>query len=143
MKKNSAMRLLLADDQASVRNALRLLLEHEPNLTIVAEAADVTGLLQIAAQHPADVLLLDWELPGLPTRHLLRLLREEWPALQIVAMSSRPEAGLRATEAGVAAFLSKGAPPETVLATLSQLPLPCLAWPTDQRKDSPVDQLQN
>ena len=141
MKKNSAMRLLLADDQASVRNALRLLLEHEPNLTIVAEAADVTGLLQIAAQHPADVLLLDWELPGLPTRHLLRLLREEWPALQIVAMSSRPEAGLHARQAGVAAFLSKGAPPEAVLATLATLCLPKPTWSNGQQQDSPIDQM--
>jgi DNA-binding NarL/FixJ family response regulator len=141
MNEKPVIRILLADDQASVRGALRLLLEQEPAFAVVAEAADVTGLLQIAAQHPANLLLLDWELPGLPISHLLRLLREEWPALQIIAMSSRPEAGLRAAQLGVAAFLSKGAPPETVVATLTQLPLPRLTWSPDQPQDSPVDQL--
>lgn len=116
------VRVILADDQASVRGALRLLLEQEPHLKIVGEAADVTGLVQIAAQNPAEVLLLDWELPGLPSRHLLRLLSEEWPSMRIIAMSSHPEASQQALDSGAVAFLSKGAPPEAVLAILKRLP---------------------
>lgn len=121
MNDNLPLHVLLADDRASVRAALRFLLEHEPDLAVVGEAADATGLLLAASQHPADVLLLDWELPGLPIRHLLRLLQFERPSLRIIAMSSRPEAKPHALEAGAAAFLSKGAPPEAVRAALLAL----------------------
>jgi DNA-binding NarL/FixJ family response regulator len=121
MEHKTRLLVLLADDQANVRNALRLLLEQEPDVEIIGEAADASGLLLLVTQKPADVLLLDWELPGLPSRYLLRLLRDERPSLHIIAMSSRPEAQQAAAEAGVAAFLSKGAPPEVVLAALGHL----------------------
>jgi DNA-binding NarL/FixJ family response regulator len=121
MEHNNKLLVLLADDQANVRDALRLLLEQEPDIEIIGEAADASGLLFLTAQKPANVLLLDWELPGLPPHYLLRLLREERPFLRIIAMSSRPEAHQAAQEAGVSTFLSKGAPPEVVLAALSQL----------------------
>lgn len=122
VNEKSPLRVLLADDQASVRAALRFLLEQEPGIAIAGEAADATGLLLAASKLPADVVLLDWELPGLPPRHLLRLLGYERPFLQIIAMSSRPEARQPALRAGAAAFLSKGAPPEEVLAVLAALP---------------------
>lgn len=91
-------------------------------MVVVGEAADATGLLLILENGPVDVVLLDWDLPGLPVHHLLRLLRLERPSLHIIAMSSRPEARRQALQAGAAAFLSKGAPPETVLRILAQLP---------------------
>ncbi len=122
MAEKTPLRVLLADDQASVRAALRFLLEQESDIVVVGEAADATGLLLSASKLPADVVLLDWELPGLPPRHLLRLLGYERPSLQIIAMSSRPEARPPALRAGAAAFLSKGAPPEEVLAALATLP---------------------
>lgn len=132
MNETPQLRVLLADDQASVRAALRLLLEQEPHIKIVGEAADATGLLLLASKLDVQLLLLDWELPGLAPRHLLKLLHYERPSLQIIAMSSRPEARQRAMQAGAAAFLSKGAPPETVLAILAQLPLSPPPWPSSQ-----------
>lgn len=115
------MRVLLADDQTEVRAALRLLLTQIANLQIVGEAADATAVLQAAAQKQPDLLLLDWELPGLPPGQLLRLLRYERPSLQIIAMSSRPEAKLPALEAGSNAFLSKSEPPDQVLILVQSL----------------------
>ena len=106
--------ILLADDQTNVRSALRLLLDQIPNLKIVSEAADATSLLQAAAQIQPDLLLLDWELPGLPPEQLLRLLWYERPSLKIIAMSSRPEAAQQALGAGVKTFLSKSEPPNRV-----------------------------
>ncbi len=122
MDERTPLRILLADDQASVRAALRFLLEQEPHITIVGEAADATGLLLALTKCQADVVLLDWELPGLPPRHLLRLLGYERPSLHVIAMSSLPEAHQQALRAGATAFLSKGAPPEEVLATLNTPP---------------------
>lgn len=117
------MRILIADDQANVRSALRLLLEQASNIDVVGEVADATGLLLLLGIKQPNLLLLDWELPGLPADHLMRLLRFEQPHLQVLAMSSRPEAQQEAESAGVDSFVSKGDPPEAVLTTLAQLSL--------------------
>jgi two-component system, NarL family, response regulator LiaR len=115
------MRILIADDQANVRSALALLLEQEPQFEIVGEAADAVGLLQAIHKHAPDLLLLDWELPGLASEYLLHLLRYEQPRLLVVALSSRPEAEAAAKAAGVNAFISKSALPEQVLTAVCSL----------------------
>jgi DNA-binding NarL/FixJ family response regulator len=122
MNEEKKRQILIADDQSHVRSALRLLLEQEPDMIVVGEAADATGLLLALEKGMVDVVLLDWDLPGLPIHHLLRLLRYERPYLPIIAMSSRPEARQQARDANVSAFLSKGAPPEAVLTALAALP---------------------
>jgi DNA-binding NarL/FixJ family response regulator len=53
------MRVLLADDQAKVRSALRLLLMHEPEVEIIGEAVDSTGLLDWVKVVCPDLVLLD------------------------------------------------------------------------------------
>ena len=115
------MRVLLADDQMQVRSAIRLLLEQEPGFQVVGETADATGLLLAATEKAPDLVLLDWELPGLPAAQLLRLLRYERPFLKIIAMSSRPEVAQLVLEAGAHAFLSKSEPPERVLSLIRTL----------------------
>lgn len=112
------MRVLLADDQAKVRSALRLLLDQLPDVEVLGEAVDGTGLLDwLKAAHP-DLVLLDWELPGLPTADPLRHLHDQRPGLQVVALSSHPGARQAALQAGADAFVSKGDPPEQLLAAV-------------------------
>lgn len=115
------MRILIADDQANVRSALALLLEQATQFEIVGEAADAVGLLQAVRKQTPDLLLLDWELPGLEAEHLLHLLRYGQPRLLIVALSSRPEAEAAAKVAGADAFISKGDLPEQVLTAVCNL----------------------
>ena len=59
------MRIFLADDQAKARSALRLLLEQEPGLSVVGEATETEDLLAQVQRTQPDLVLLDWELPGL------------------------------------------------------------------------------
>jgi DNA-binding NarL/FixJ family response regulator len=114
------MRVFLADDQPRVRSALRLLLEQDPQLSVVGEAAAAEGLLaQVRAAHP-DLLLLDWELPGLQAADpLLPALRALCPRLSVIALSGRPEARRAALAAQANAFVSKGDPPERLLAAVN------------------------
>jgi two-component system response regulator DesR len=113
-----ALRVLLADDQLAVRSALRLVLEQEPDVDVVGEVAEAERLLaEVRSVHP-DLLLLDWELPGLPAADLLRTLRSLCPGCSVVALSGRPEARGPALEMGARAFVSKGDPPELLLATI-------------------------
>lgn len=115
------MRILLADDQPYVRSALALLLEHEPDLQVVGEAADADELFYQIKKTRPDLILLDWELPGLPAIDLLRAIRLNAPGLVVIALSGRPEAYQTALIAGVDDFVSKGYPPEQLLSLLHAL----------------------
>ena len=120
------MRVLIADDQPQVRSALRLLLKQEPDLAVVGEADDAERALALSAEQRPDLVLLDWELPGQgaagPLRsagqRLLPALRVCCPHLKVIALSGRPEARQAALDAGVDAFVSKGDPPERLLAAV-------------------------
>ena len=60
------IKIVLADDHAVVRSALRLLLDAEDGLEVVAEAGDIDGALRYVRGHKPDVLVLDLNMPGGP-----------------------------------------------------------------------------
>lgn len=109
------MRVLLADDQPKVRLALRLLLEQQEGIGEIGEAVTGDDLLALAEAKKPDLLLLDWELPGMAMAELLPTLLETCPRLYVITLSSHPEAGPAALAAGANAFVSKTDPPEDLL----------------------------
>lgn len=113
------MRVLLADDDPHVRSALRLLLENEPGVSIVDECATGSSLVEHVVCSGADVVLLDWDLPGRPAGDLERL-RRVCPQCYVIALSGRPEHRLEALRDGVD-FISKGDAPEGLLGLLRAL----------------------
>jgi DNA-binding NarL/FixJ family response regulator len=116
------MRILLADGQPKVRFALRVLLEQQPTLEVIGEAVDGEDLLaQIEVICP-DLILLGWELPGLTAVGALSALRQRCPDLRVIVLSGRPEACRTALAAGADAFVSKGEPPERLLAAIQNCP---------------------
>ena len=112
------MRILLADDQSEVRSALRLLLEQEAVLTIVEEVSEADELLAQVEMTCPDVVLLDWELPGLQASVVVPSLRAMCPHLSVIALSGLPEAREAAISADVDGFVNKGDPPERLLETV-------------------------
>jgi DNA-binding NarL/FixJ family response regulator len=115
------MHILLADDQAKVRSALRLWLSRQAGIEVLGEAVDATGVLDWVTVACPDVILLDWELPGRDAADLVSELRSTCPGLAIVALSGRTEAKHEARLAQVDAFVSKGDPPEHLLTVLEGL----------------------
>ncbi len=114
------MRVLLADDRTEVRSALRLLLEQEPGVCVVGEATEAERLLTLVkAIHP-DLVLLDWELSSLRADNVLSALHRVYPNLLVIVLSVRPEARRAALAAGADAFISKGDPPERLLAAIDR-----------------------
>ncbi|KOG56802.1 MerR family transcriptional regulator [Streptomyces griseoflavus] len=106
------VRLLLAEDQSMVREALAALLGLEPDLEVVAQAARGDEVVAAAREQPADVALLDIEMPGISGLDAAALLRAEFPKMKVVILTTfgRPGYLRRAMECGADAFLVKDAP---------------------------------
>jgi DNA-binding NarL/FixJ family response regulator len=117
------MRIVLADDQKKVRFALRVLLEQQPGMAVVGEAADDQALLDCIETTSPDVVLVDWRLPGLTGGQLLASLHGLDPELAVVVLSPRLEARRAALDAGASAFVCKCDAPERLLAAIAGLNL--------------------
>ncbi|HET6357130.1 MAG TPA: response regulator transcription factor [Streptomyces sp.] len=106
------IRLLLAEDQSMVREALAALLGLDPDFEVVAQVARGDEVLAAARAHEVDVALLDIEMPGRTGIEAARELHAEFPAVKIVILTTfgRPGYLRTAMEAGADAFLVKDAP---------------------------------
>jgi DNA-binding NarL/FixJ family response regulator len=119
------LRVLIADDQTTLRSAVRFLLEHEPDTVVVGEAPEAISLLAKARVARPNLVLLDWELSGLSStearRQTLAGLHACSPELRIIVLSGRPEAAHLALAAGADYFVSKADPPEALLSALQRV----------------------
>jgi two-component system response regulator NreC len=104
--------IVLADDHEIVRAGLRLVLEAEPGLAVVAEAGDVTTTERRVAAHRPDVLVLDVNMPGGSTIPAIPHIRHVSPTTRIVilTMQSDPELAREALQAGATGYVLKEAP---------------------------------
>lgn len=115
------MRVLIADHQSAVRSALRLLLEEKLELDVVGEAADSDELLAKLDDLRPDIILLDWDLPGLaPTVPMDAFLGLNHQAKMLV-VGAQPESRRAALAAGAEAFISKADPPKRLLTAIRAL----------------------
>ena len=114
------LKTFIADDQPCVRKAVRLTLERMNDLAIIGEACDAIDMLTKLKSLRPDVLIMDWELPGLAGSTLYGL-RVILPETTIIALSSRPENQRLALGFGANGFVNKSAPPETLMHTMNAL----------------------
>lgn len=106
------IRVLLADDEELVRVALAALLELEPDLAVVAQAADGRAAVEAARAHRPDVAVVDLEMPALDGLRVAAELARTVPACAVVILTGRgrPAHLSPALSAGARGFLPKGAP---------------------------------
>lgn len=81
------IRILLADDHAIVRRALRRILAQEPNWEVCAEAEDGVQAVALAAQHRPDIAILDFVMPGLDGIKAAKQIRAMLPGSEIAILS--------------------------------------------------------
>jgi NarL family two-component system response regulator LiaR len=107
------IRVLIADDHAVVRQGLRTYLELQPDIDVVAEAADGDAAVGEAARLAPDVVLLDLVMPRLDGVAATRLLRERAPAARVIVLTSfgEDERLFDALRAGAVGFLLKDTEP--------------------------------
>jgi len=113
----SSLRVVIADDDASVRDQLRRALAEVTDLELVGTARDGAAAWYAVHELRPDVVVLDDEMPTSGLDVAVRL-RTEMSGLRIVMYVAKPENCLQATRIGVAACVSKGRPLEELLAAL-------------------------
>jgi DNA-binding NarL/FixJ family response regulator len=106
------IRVLLVDDEELVRSGLRLILGTEPDLDVVAEAADGEQALALAERHQPDVVMLDIRMPGLDGIEVARRLAASGSPARVVVLTTfdNDEYVYGALRAGASGFLLKDAP---------------------------------
>lgn len=115
------MSILIGDARPRVRFGLRVLLEEQPGWQVAGEAPDAQALLALIGRCCPDLVLLDWELPGLPARELLAAIRHACPDLWVVCMSGRDELRQAVLRAGADVFAYKADPPGKLLQLIRDL----------------------
>ena len=81
------LRILIADDHATVRQGLRLLIDSQPDMGVVGEAADGSGVLQQAEALKPDLVVMDISMPGMNGLVATRTLKRAQPDVSIVALT--------------------------------------------------------
>lgn len=106
-----AIRIVLADDHAVIRSALRMLLDAEPGLEVVAEAGEVESTIRYLRGHRPAVLILDLNMPGRGSLEALPDIMAASPETRIVVltMQSEPAFAREALQAGVLGYILKEA----------------------------------
>jgi two-component system, NarL family, response regulator NreC len=106
---NKKIRVLLADDHVLIRAGLRMVVDAQPDLTVVGEAGDGREAVAMAESLKPDVVVMDIGMPTLNGIEAARQVRENLPDAQIVMLSMHADEGyvLRALKAGAKAYLLK------------------------------------
>jgi two-component system, NarL family, response regulator NreC len=112
-----AITIVLADDHVVVRSALRLLLEAEPDIKVVAEAGDADAAIRYVSGHRPTVLILDLNMPGGSGLQAIPKIRDQSPETQIVVLTMQDETAFarEALQAGVLAYILKEAASEELV----------------------------
>ena len=112
------IRVLLADDHAILRAGLRMLLDAQPDMAVVAEAADGEEAIRRAGDSRPDVAVVDLTMPGLSGMETLERLRREVPAtrLLVLTMHDDPAYARLALAAGASGHVIKDAESAELLA---------------------------
>ena len=114
----SSIRILVVDDQALVRAGFRMILEAEPGIEVVGEAADGLEAVEAARAQQPDVVLMDVRMPNLDGIAATRTILEGGSTARVLMLTTFDvdEYVYEAFRAGASGFLLKDVPPERLVA---------------------------
>ncbi|WP_158863857.1 response regulator [Leifsonia sp. AG29] len=117
---DAPLRILLVDDQQLVRLGFRMVLEAEPDLHVVGEAADGREAIRLVAETRPDVILMDVRMPSMDGIEATRRIVEERPGARIIILTTfdLDEYAFGGLRAGASGFLLKDVRPEELIAAV-------------------------
>ena len=112
--------VLLVDDQAMIRAGLRMVLESEPDLSVVAEASNGAEAVRVGRRERPDVVLMDVRMPEMDGIEATRQLLEAVPEVKVIVVTTFDidDYVYGALRAGASGFLLKDAPPDELIAAI-------------------------
>ena len=119
----SNIRVLLADDHIIMRKGLRLLLERQPNITVVGEASDGRECVELAQAERPDVVIMDLAMPNLNGIEAARQIVAQNPAIAVAVLSMHSDESyvIRALKAGARAYLLKDSAESDLIGAIQAL----------------------
>lgn len=120
MTQSEPIRVLLVDDHAVVRSGLGAVLLAFDDLDLVGEAGNGEEAIQLCEQFQPDVVLMDLVMPGLDGPAATRIIRERWPQIRVIALTSFKEKELveDALKAGAMSYLLKNVSAEELVTAI-------------------------
>jgi DNA-binding NarL/FixJ family response regulator len=115
------MLIFLAEADQDLRVGLQMLLQQEAGIHVIGMAVQAEGLVAQLEASQADVLILDWHLPGASIQELLSDISGLKSPPKIIVLSVRPEEKELALSAGADGFISKAAPPDDLIEIIRSL----------------------
>ena len=111
------LRILLADDHVTVRHGLKLLIDSQPDMTVVAEAGDGSSAVQLAQELKPDVVVMDISMPGMNGLVATRTLKQLQPDAAIVTLTRHGDDAYlqELLRAGVSGYVLKQSAPTELL----------------------------
>jgi DNA-binding NarL/FixJ family response regulator len=111
------LRVVVADDHAIVRQGLKLLIDSQPEMTVIGEAGDGEGVLQKAQALKPDIVVMDISMPGMNGLIATRMLKEVQPDVAIVVLTRHEENTYleELLRAGASGYVLKQSPPPELL----------------------------
>lgn len=120
MSESTRCRVLIADDHPLLRTGLKLLVEHEDDMEVVAEARDGREAVELATRYVPDVVIMDVQMPGLTGIEATRRIRGAKPSVNVLIVSAEADGEVvdEAVVAGANGFVAKDAGLTTIIAAI-------------------------
>ena len=117
MTRHDAIRILIADDHLVVRIGLRSMIDTQPDMNVIAEAANGREAVELFRAHKPDVTLMDLRMPVMGGVEATGIIHEEFPDARIIVLTTYDgdENIYRALQGGARAYLLKDIPREEFL----------------------------
>jgi DNA-binding NarL/FixJ family response regulator len=117
MSERRPLRVLLADDHVTVRHGLKLLIEGEPDMTVVGEASDGAAAVKLAVECRPDVVVMDVSMPGVNGLVATRMLKKVLPGAAVVMLTRHADDAYlqELLRAGASGYVLKQSPPAELL----------------------------
>jgi two-component system response regulator NreC len=114
---NPPLRILLADDHVTVRHGLKLLIEAQPDMKVIAEASDGAAAIQQTLELKPDVVVMDISMPGINGLVATRSLKQKQPEIAIITLTRHGDDAYlqELLRAGVSGYVLKQSAPSELL----------------------------
>ncbi len=114
------IRILLADDHAILRAGVRMLLESQPDMEVIGEAADGRETIDKVRELHPDLVVMDIAMPDIGGLEATERIRSECPDVRILALTMHEDERyfFQALHAGASGYMAKGAPPEDFISAV-------------------------